>query len=178
VAPASGTTQPGGYLEEKRGLGTRLGLFCSNYVRYFRLTWLPRHPGRSWAAGFRPFGSGGASATTVRKSFCVAGLRSATVLLLPSAPALDPVRAMPLLILILASFVFGLYTANLFAVTQTWAGIVAPIVTGFISTNGDFYFAFVRVPVLLLVGAISYLLIIPRVAAVPFRKFGCQQKCI
>jgi hypothetical protein len=34
--------------------------------------------------------------------------------------------------LILASFVFGLYTANLFAVTQTWAGIVAPIVTGFI----------------------------------------------
>jgi len=34
--------------------------------------------------------------------------------------------------LILASFVFGLYTAILFAVTQTWAGIEAPMVTGFI----------------------------------------------
>jgi ACS family D-galactonate transporter-like MFS transporter len=56
-------------------------------------------------------------------------------------------------LLILASFVFGLYTANLFAVTQTLAGvaaagnlagIVAPVVTGFIVERTlGFYFAFV-----------------------------------
>jgi MFS transporter, ACS family, D-galactonate transporter len=91
-------------------------------------------------------------------------------------------------LLILASFIFGLYTANLFAVTQTlagvvaagkWtglqngvgnlAGIVAPIVTGFIvERTGEFYFAFVWVSVLLLVGALSYLLIIRKVAPVPW----------
>jgi ACS family D-galactonate transporter-like MFS transporter len=128
----------------------------------------------------------GASATMVRKSFCVTGLTGAAVLLLPSALAVDPVRAMSLLIL--ASFVFGLYTANLFAVTQTlagvvaagkWtglqngvgnvAGIVAPIVTGFIvERTGEFYFAFVWVSALLLVGALSYLLIIRKVAPVPW----------
>jgi nitrate/nitrite transporter NarK len=88
--------------------------------------------------------------------------------------------------MILASFVFGLYTANLFAVTQTlagvaaagkWtgiqngmgnlAGIVAPVVTGFIvERTGEFYFAFVWVCVLLLVGAFSFLVIIRKVAPV------------
>jgi hypothetical protein len=47
------------------------------------------------------------------------------------------------------------------------AGIVAPIVTGFIvERTGEFYFAFVWVSVLLLVGALSYLLIIRKVAPV------------
>jgi nitrate/nitrite transporter NarK len=109
-------------------------------------------------------------------------------LLLPAALAASPVTSMALLIL--ASFVFGLYTANLFAVTQTlagvaaagkWtgiqngvgnlAGIVAPVVTGFVvERTGEFYFAFVWVCVLLLVGAFSYLLIIRKVAPVSWVK--------
>jgi ACS family D-galactonate transporter-like MFS transporter len=210
TVPASGPSLVD-ILKKREAWGTLLGLFCSNYAWYFMLTWLPqyllteRHYSTRMMAlvGWLPFcatAAGavlggwlsdawirrGASATTVRKSFCVTGLTGAAVLLLPSALAVDPVRAMSLLIL--ASFVFGLYTANLFAVTQTlagvvaagkWtglqngvgnlAGIVAPIVTGFIvERTGEFYFAFVWVSVLLLVGALSYLLIIRKVAPVPW----------
>jgi len=78
-------------------------------------------------------------------------------------------------LLILASFVFGMYTANLFAGMWTGiqngvgnlAGIVASVVTGFIvERTGGFYFAFVWVRILLLVGAFSFLVIIRKVASV------------
>ena len=71
-------------------------------------------------------------------------------------------------LLILASFVFGIYTANLFAGMWTGIqngvgnliGIVASAVTEFIvERTGGFYFAFVWVCILLLVGAFSFLLI-------------------
>jgi MFS family permease len=200
-------------LKKREAWGTLLGLFCSNYAWYFMLTWLPqyllieRHYSTRTMAltGWLPFcatAAGavlggwladswirrGASATLARKTFCVAGLSGAAVLLLPAALAASPVTSMALLIL--ASFVFGLYTANLFAVTQTlagvaaagkWtgiqngvgnlAGIVAPVVTGFVvERTGEFYFAFVWVCVLLLVGAFSYLLIIRKVAPVSWVK--------
>jgi ACS family D-galactonate transporter-like MFS transporter len=196
-------------LKKREAWGTFLGLFCSNYAWYFMLTWLPqyllleRHYSTRMMAltGWLPFcatATGavlggwladawirrGASATLVRKTFCVTGLCGSAVLLLPSAVAAGQVTAMSLLIL--ASFVFGLYTANLFAVTQTlagvaaagkWtgiqngvgnlAGIVAPVVTGFIvERTGAFYFAFVWVCVLLMVGAFSFLVIIRKVAPV------------
>lgn len=71
-------------------------------------------------------------------------------------------------LLILASFVFGIYTANLFAGMWTGIqngvgnliGIVASAVAEFIvERTGGFYFAFVWVCILLLVGAFSFLLI-------------------
>ena len=202
-------------LKKREAWGTFVGLFCSHYAWYFMLTWLPqyllieRHYSTRTMAliGWLPFcatATGavvggwlsdawirrGASATLVRKSFCVTGLSGAAIFLLPSALATDPVRAMGLLIL--ASFIFGLYTANLFAVTQTlagvaaagkWtgiqngvgnlAGIVAPVVTGFIvERTGEFYFAFVWVSGLLLVGAFSYLVIIRKVEPVLWKNSG------
>jgi hypothetical protein len=69
--------------------------------------WIPaRRVGRSRSQGllrYRTIGLGSAAALSDSKN--------------------DQLTAMSLLIL--ASFVFGLYTANLFAVTQTLAGVVA-----------------------------------------------------
>jgi MFS family permease len=208
-------------LKKREAWGTLLGLFCSNYAWYFMLTWLPqyllleRHYSTRTMAltGWLPFcatATGavmggwladawirrGASATLARKTFCVTGLSGAAVLLLPAALAAGQVTSMALLIL--ASFVFGLYTANLFAVTQTlagvaaagkWtgiqngvgnlAGIVAPVVTGFIvERTGEFYFAFVWVSVLLLVGAFSYLVIIRKVAPVSWVKSDLNKNAL
>jgi hypothetical protein len=89
-----------------------LGLFCSNYAWYF----MPASgaPLLNPDDGLSPFC---ATATLVRKSFCVTGLCGSAVLLLSSA-----VRP---------------GVGNL-------AGIVAPVVTGFIvEGTGEFYFAFV-----------------------------------
>ena len=196
-------------LQKREAWGTLLGLFCGNYAWYFMLTWLPQYlllerhySTRAMALiGWLPFcatASGaafggwlsdsmirrGASASRVRKAFTVSGLAASAVFLMPAAVVADQVAAMSLLIL--ASFIYGLFSSNLWAVTQTlagtvaagkWtglqncvgnlAGIAAPIVTGFIVKNtGKFYFAFVWVCLNLVVGALSYLLIVRRVEPV------------
>jgi ACS family D-galactonate transporter-like MFS transporter len=200
-------------LRQRDAWGTLLGLFCSNYAWYFMLTWLPqyllmeRHYSTRMMAltGWLPFcatASGatvggflsdtwirrGASPTLVRKTFIVAGLAGCAAFLLPAAIAADQVLAMSLLIL--AAFIYGLFSGNLWAVTQTlagvvaagkWtgiqngagnlAGIVAPIVTGFIvERTGKFYVAFVWVCVNLVVSALSYLFIVGRVEPVAWRR--------
>jgi ACS family D-galactonate transporter-like MFS transporter len=196
-------------LRKKDAWGTLLGLFCSNYAWYFMLTWLPqyllmeRHYSTRMMAltGWLPFcatAAGatvggclsdawirrGASATLVRKTFVVAGLAGCAVFLLPAAIVADQLAAMSLLIL--AAFIYGLFSGNLWAVTQTlagplaagkWtgiqncagnlAGIAAPVVTGFIvERTGSFYFAFVWVCVNLVISALSYLFIVGRVEPV------------
>ena len=193
-------------LRQRAAWGTLLGLFCSNYAWYFMLTWLPqyllmeRHYSTRMMAltGWLPFcatAAGatvggllsdawirrGASPTLVRKTFVVGGLSGCAAFLLPATIAADQVAAMSLLIL--AAFIYGLFSGNLWAVTQTlagavaagkWtgiqncagnlAGIVAPVVTGFIvERTGTFYFAFVWVCVNLVVSALSYLLIVGKV---------------
>lgn len=196
-------------LKKRDAWGTLLGLFGSNYAWYFMLTWLPqyllmeRHYSTRMMAltGWLPFcatavgaaSTGwlsdhwirrGASPTLVRKTFAVTGLSGCAVFLLPAALVPDQIAAMSLLIL--AAFVYGFFSSNLWAITQTlagalaagkWtgiqngagnlAGIVAPVVTGFIvERTGKFYLAFVWVCVNLLVSALSYLLIVRRVEPV------------
>ena len=221
----TGSVDPGpssaDILKKREAWGTFLGLFCSNYAWYFMLTWLPqyllleRHYSTRTMAltGWLPFcatATGavlggwlsdawirkGGSPTLVRKCFCVTGLSGSAALLLPAAAAKGQVAAMSLLIL--ASFVFGLYTANLFAVTQTlagvtaagnWtgiqngignlAGIVAPVVTGFIvERTGHFYFAFVWVCVLLLVGAFAYLVIVRNIEPVAWKDSAARKSAV
>lgn len=203
----------GDILKTREAWGTLLGLFCANYAWYFMLTWLPQYllierhySTRAMALiGWLPFcatavgaAAGGAfsdalirrgaSPTRVRISFVTTGLALSAVFLLPAAMAEDQVTAMVLLIT--ASFIFGLFSGNLWAVTQTlagpvaagkWtgiqncvgnlAGIAAPIVTGFIvERTGKFYFAFVWVCVNLLVSAFAYLFIVRRVEEVDWAK--------
>lgn len=211
----SGHVGPGflDVLKKRDAWGTLIGLFCSNYAWYFMLTWLPqyllmeRHYSTRTMAltGWLPFcatAAGatvggflsdawirrGASPTLVRKTFVAAGNTGCAVFLLPAVMVSDQIAAMSLLIL--AAFIYGLYSSNLWAITQTlagaiaagkWtgiqncagnlAGIAAPVVTGFIvERTGSFYFAFVWVCVNLVISALSYLFIVGRVEPVSWAR--------
>jgi ACS family D-galactonate transporter-like MFS transporter len=122
----------------------------------------------------------GISATRVRKTFVVSGLLLST-LMLPSAIVNNLTASMGLLIA--AYCAFGLFSSNHWAITQTlagpaaagkWtglqnfcancAGVTAPYITGLIvAKTGSFYMAFLSASVVLVVGALSYLLIVGKV---------------
>ena len=185
--------------------GTFIGLFCSNYVWYFIITWLPAyfrdelHYSQNqmavfgsiplWVVGASTlsFGflsdrwiSSGASPNLVRKTFTGVGLMLSTVML-AAVIVKDPVFS--LLLLCAACFAYGIFSSNLWAITQTlagpWAagrwtglqnfvgnlsGIVAPWLTGWIvQRTGQFYWAFVVTTILLVVGTICFTLVIKRV---------------
>ena len=204
-------------LKKRDAWGTLLGLFCSNYAWYFMLTWLPQYLllERGYSTrlmaltGWLPFcatacGAAfggwlsdrlihrGASPTLVRKTFAVTGLSGSALFFMPTALVADQRLSMELLVA--GAFIYGLFSSNLWAITQTlagplaagkWtglqncvgnlAGIAAPIVTGFIvEKTGKFYFAFVWVCAILIVGALSYLLIVRKIAPVSWDKQSGQ----
>jgi ACS family D-galactonate transporter-like MFS transporter len=185
----------GEILSQRSAWFTAFGLFCGNYYWYFLITWLPaylekeRHFPKTRMAlfGWLPFlaiaascvFSGwlsdrliarGASPTRVRKSFAGIGLTCAT-LLIPVVLVRDPNLAIGLLIL--ACISYGVYTSNLWAMTQSlagpraagkWtsfqngfgnlAGVLAPSLTGFVvDRTGEFYLAFVVAAGFALAGA-------------------------
>ena len=200
-----------GFLEILRlrcAWGTFLGLFCCNYTWYFLLTWLPsylvmeRHYSMSRMAifGSLPFWGIAASSvsggwasdrliergmtpTRVRRGFAIGGQLMCT-LMLPATLISNQVLSMALFIF--ACLSFGLYTSNLWAITQTlsgreaagrWtgiqnglgnlAGVTAPTITGVIvARTNSFFWAFVAVTIVLVVGACSYWLLIDEVAPV------------
>ena len=199
----------GDILRQRDAWGTFLGLFCGNYGWYFMLTWLPQYfiKARKYSEvmmaelGSLPFWSvaagavvggwlsdrwihSGASPTRVRKTFVIGGLTLFALIFMPGAIVKD--ERLGLWLMITASFCFGLFSSNHWAVTQTlagtaaagkWtgvqnlcgniAGIVVPVVTGFVlDRTGQFYWAVVSVCALVLVGAFSYLVIIRRIEPV------------
>jgi ACS family D-galactonate transporter-like MFS transporter len=134
-------------LSKRDAWGTFFGLFGSNYIWYFLLTWLPsylveqRHFSENMMAqmGALPFLmialsslisgwvsdrwiSRGGTPTRVRKFFVVTGLFMGT-LVLPAALVED--RIVCMVILVAASLSYGLCSSNLWAVTQTLAGPAA-----------------------------------------------------
>ena len=207
-----GRTDTAGFTEilrHREAWGTFLGLFCGNYGWYFMLTWLPQYfilerhystammaklgslPFWSVAAGAATAGivadqwiDAGATPTQVRKTFVVGGLALFAVILLPAAIVND--QTVALWLLNIASFCFGLFSGNHWAVTQTlagtaaagkWtgiqnmcgniAGIVVPVVTGGIyDATGHFLWAFISVAAIVFIGALSYLVIIRRIEPV------------
>jgi len=185
--------------------GTFFGLFCSNYVWYFIVTWLPAyfrdelHYSQNQMATFGSiplwvvggsslfFGyvsdrwiSSGTSPNVVRKICTGLGLALSTVML-AAAIVKDPV--MSLLLLCAACFAYGIFSSNLWAITQTlagpWAagrwtglqnfvgnlsGIVAPWLTGWIvQKTGQFYWAFVVTTGMLIVGTICFTVVVKKV---------------
>ncbi len=199
----------GEILRQRSAWGTFLGLFCGNYAWYFMLTWLPqyfimeRHYSTAKMAQFGslPFWAvatgavtggflsdrwieSGASPTLVRKTFTTTGLTLFAAIFLPSAIVKDENTA--LWLMIAASFCFGLFSSNHWAITQTlagtaaagrwtgmqnmcgnFAGIVAPVLTGkIVDVTGHFFWAFICVSGLVLLGALSYSLIIRRIEPV------------
>jgi len=189
---------------------TSIGLFCSNYFWYFLITWLPyylekeRHFAKQKMAVYGSLSflavalssvfSGwlsdhwiarGASPTRVRKSFAAVGLCFATIIL-PVALVRNVDMAMALLML--ACLSFGIYTSNVYAITQTlagpraagkWtslqngtanlAGVAAPWVTGWVvQTTGEFYLAFLLAAAIVLASAACFVFGVQKVERVKF----------
>jgi MFS family permease len=189
-------------LSRRSAWGTLIGLFCGNSVWYFLLTWLPpylmseRHytPRMLALYGSLPFagvavaslGGGwlsdwlirrGADPSKVRRSFAGIGMLFG-VLLVPAQLVKDPIVSM--LFLVAACLAFGLFSSNVWAITQTlagvraagkWtgiqnafgnlAGIAIPRATGqIIERTGSYLLAFEMVAALAVVGALCYFLFI------------------
>ena len=200
-------------LRKRDSWGTFLELFCVNYAWYFLITWLPsylvleRHfsTGMMAVLGSMPFWgiaisstaggwasdlwiARGGSPTRVRKTFSAGGMLITAMLILPAAMVRDPMVCMALLIA--ASLSFGLFTSNIWAITQTlagpeaagkwtgwqnmfgnFAGIAAPWITGrIVDVTGEFLLAFVGVFVALVVGAAAVLIIIGDVKPIRWRE--------
>lgn len=201
----------GSILRQRAVWFTALGLFCSNYFWYFLITWLPpylekeRHFPKDkmavvgslafLAISLSAVVSGwfcdrwiawGGTPTRVRKTFAGAGLVLSTIIL-PVCVVHD--ERLSVALLMLACLSFGLYTANVFAITQTlagpraagkWtglqngvanlAGIAAPWLTGWVvEVTGQFYLAFVVAAAFVLASAAMFVFGIGLVEQVEFQ---------
>jgi MFS family permease len=126
---------------------------------------------------------GGAQVSWVRIGFAAGGLAGATVIVLvPFIPGHVPA----VVVLCLACLSYGVFSSNLWAVTQTlagpaaagkWtgiqncfgnmAGIVAPYLTGIVvARTGHFSMAFAAVAIVQAIGACGYVFLVRRVEPV------------
>jgi MFS family permease len=181
--------------------GTSVGMFSLGYVIYFLLSWLPSYlvseRGLSMSSmavlGSIPFWAmavssvlggwssdrwirAGANPGKVRKFYAAAGLLLCAAAILP-APMVRSSTAS--VVLITAACVFlGLFTSNVWAITQTLAGpmaagrwtgiqnaignlggVVSPLLTGWlVSQTGSFSLAFAAATVVLAGGTAVYLI--------------------
>jgi nitrate/nitrite transporter NarK len=186
-------------LRRREAWGTYLGMFCLGYVWYFLISWLPSYlvTGRGlsmqsmavlgslpfWAMAATSVLGGwfsdrlirrGASVTRVRKTFVTGGLLLCCVTLLPAAAVRSP--DLSVLLLVVSCSALGLFTSNVWAITQTLAGphaagswtgiqnaignmggVISPVLTGVVvGRTGSYYLAFAVASGMLLVGAASY----------------------
>jgi MFS transporter, ACS family, D-galactonate transporter len=135
------------FLSMRSAWGTCLGLFCSNYISYFLITWLPyflvRERGFSMAAMAKIGGTAyllagitspvcgwladtwiarGASVTLVRKTICAAGMVGCAVFLyVVGLP--DPRYSAAAIVL--AVMCYAALASNHWAISQTLAGPAA-----------------------------------------------------
>ena len=134
--------------------------------------------------------SQGGSPTKVRKGFIAGGLLMNTLMLPASMAASDTVS---LGLFFLACFALGFTTGNHWAITQTmagpaaagkWtgmqnafgnlAGVVAPLLTGVIvEQTGSFFYAFVTVAIVVVLGAASYAFVIEDIKPI---EWGPQER--
>ena len=185
--------------------GTFLGLFAINWSWYILITWLPSYlraargftqaemavfgsvPFWCIAASSLTFGvlsdrliARGLSVSSVRRWFVVGGLILSGVLMFPVAMVSSGRTA--LVLLTIATGLFGLSTSNIWAVTQRlagpaaagkWtgaqnafgnlAGVFGPWLTGvLVEKSGSYVSAFALVSAVLVLGAVSFLVLIPR----------------
>lgn len=135
------------FLSIRSAWGTCIGLFCSNYVNYFLITWMPFYLVRERhfsMAAMAKIGGGayllaacaaalsgwwsdqwirhGQTPTRVRKTFAAGGLGLAGVFLGVSG-AVGPGLSVPLLISGIVFFAVG--SSNIWPITQTLAGAEA-----------------------------------------------------
>jgi MFS family permease len=200
-------------LRRREAWGTYLGMFCLGYVWYFLISWLPSYlvTGRGlslesmavlgslpfWAMAATSVLGGwfsdrlirrGASVTRVRKSFVTGGLLLCGVTLLPAAAVHGP--DLSVLLLVVSCAALGLFTSNVWAITQTLAGphaagswtgiqnaignlggVISPVLTGVVvGWTGSYYLAFAVASGMLLVGAASYLILVGEIGPLEWTK--------
>jgi MFS family permease len=203
VATSSETAGPGWreMLRCPQVWGTSVGMFSLGYVLYFLLSWLPSYlvseRGFSMSSmavlGSIPFWGmalssvlggwtsdrwirSGADFGRVRKLYAAAGLLLCAVAILP-APLVRSSSTSVALITAACMFL-GLFTSNVWAITQTLAGplaagrwtgiqnaignlggVVSPLLTGWIvSETGSFSLAFSAATAVLVGGTVVYLM--------------------
>ena len=201
-----------GILRQRPAWFTFFGLFCGNYFWYFLVTWLPaylqkeRHFDASrmavwgalaflaaaaasvvcgWLSDF--WISRGGTPTFVRRAFAGTGLALATIII-PVSFVRNDSAAMAFLVA--ACLFIGMWSSNVWAITQTlagphaagkWcalqngvgnlAGVTAPWLTGWIvGRTGQFSMAFLVASVVALAGAAIYLFAIGPVRRVNFAR--------
>lgn len=199
-------------LGRREAWGTSLGMFSLGYVWYFLLSWLPSYlvqergyDLRSMAIlGALPFAGIGAatliaawvsdrlirrghSPTRVRRTCLMAGLVLCGFFLVLAAAAQD--RVVSLVLLVVAHLALGVYTANVWAVTQTlagagaagrWSGIqnavgnlggvASPLITGVVvDRTGSFFLAFCGAAAVGALGALAYWFWVPRIEPIRWR---------
>ncbi len=189
--------------------GTALGFFALGYTWAFLLSWLPAYleESRNFSKeSMALFGSlpflvmavasllggwlsdrwirAGASPTRVRKPLMIGGLIFCAIAMFAAVVAPDPRTCIVLLCLACASL--GLYTSNVWAVTQTlagpnaagqWTGLqnaignmgsaLSPALTGWlVQETGSYYSAFAAASLVLAAGVLSYVVLVRRIVPV------------
>lgn len=190
-------------LRRREVWGTSLGMFCLGYSWYFLVSWLPAYleEDRKFSKeAMAVFGSlpflamavtsltggwisdrwiqSGASCTRVRKTFLTLGFTLCAVLMVPAVLVRE--ATLCVVFLTAACAALGLFSSNVWAVTQTLAGpsaagkwtgiqncignlggVVSPALTGWLVTEtGSFTVAFGGASLMLLLGASAYLLLV------------------
>ncbi|QDV27542.1 MFS transporter [Aureliella helgolandensis] len=182
--------------------GTSLGMFALGYVWYFLLTWLPTYlmdvhqlnlketavsaalPFLTMAASSVFWGwaadrliAKGCSPTFSRKLISLSGLGIAAALLLAASRVASPTSCIALLCASCAAL--GMFTANVWAMTQTLAGpaagswtgiqncignmggVLSPLVAGWsVEMTGSYLTAFGMAAAVMLAGIAGYLFIV------------------
>lgn len=207
------------FLRLRPAWGTCVGLFCGNYVSYFLITWLPfylvrerdfsmdsmaRTGGISYFLGacFSTLSGwlsdrwimAGETPTRVRKTFTGAGIALAGIFLGLSALSGPTMCAV---MIVLGVISFGVFSSNIWAITQTlagpqaagrWtgfqnfvgnlAGVVAPAITGLVlERTGHFYWAFAIVTAVAMTGTASWVFLVGPVEQVVWHKQPSRSDC-
>ena len=198
---------------------TSLGMFCLGYVWYFLLSWLPtylvKERGLSMST-MAVFGSipflvmaaattlggwvsdrwirAGAPVTRVRKTFVVGGLASCGAVMLPAVLVSDPMVSIALISVACACL--GMYTSNVWAITQTLAGpdaagewtgvqnaignfggVLSPALTGLVvERTGSFLLAFFAAIAVLIIGALSYAMLLGEIHPLRWQSAGGREE--
>jgi MFS family permease len=183
--------------------GTCLGMFALGYVWYFLLSWLPSYLVKErgfslasmavlgsipfWAMAVSSLCGGaasdffirrGASASTVRKWFVGGGLLLCGAAMAPAALVESATASVT--ILTAACVALGMFSSNVWAITQTLAGplaagkwtgiqnavgnlggVVSPLLTGWmVSTTGSFVAPFLTAGGIVVLGTLAYLALV------------------
>jgi len=132
--------------------------------------------------------------TRVRKTFAIGGLLLCCLTLLPAAAVRPP--GLSIVLLTVSCSALGLFTSNVWAITQTLAGpraagswtgiqnaignvggVISPLLTGLVvGRTGSYYLAFAMASAMLVLGAASYLVLVGEIVPLQWKEGTTERK--